>query len=55
MPRWEYLVHSFGDTTPAETEEALRDFGQEGWELVTVTPETDREFSLAYFKRPLSG
>lgn len=53
MPRWEYFVHSFGDTTPTEAEQALRDLGQEGWELVTVTPETEREFALAYLKRPM--
>ena len=52
MPKWDYMVHSFGDATPTEIQTSLVALGQDAWELVTVTPETDKEFAIAYLKRP---
>ena len=52
MTQWEYLtapliVHS--------TKAILDNFGEEGWELVTVTPGPNPENVVAYLKRPVEG
>jgi hypothetical protein len=51
MQKWEYmtaplLVHA--------TKQILDNFGQDGWELVTVIPGPNPEQLVAYFKRPQS-
>lgn len=48
--KWEYL------TAPLlihNTKAILDNFGQEGWELVTVTAGTNPEQLVAFFKRPV--
>jgi hypothetical protein len=50
MTTWEYvtvplLVHA--------TKQILDTWGQDGWELVQVTPGPNSENMVAYFKRPL--
>jgi hypothetical protein len=50
MKRWEYatvplLVHA--------TKQILDNWGQDGWELVTVLPGPNPENLVAYFKREL--
>lgn len=46
--KWEYR-ELFNDGAPNHAQ--LNQFGEEGWELVTVTQFTDRQ-TAAYFKRP---
>ncbi|MEP6695829.1 MAG: hypothetical protein ABJA34_03005 [Pseudonocardiales bacterium] len=50
MQKWEYvtvplLVHA--------TKQILDNWGQDGWELVTVLPGPSGEQLVAYFKRPV--
>ena len=50
MTKWEYatvpvLIHA--------TKMILDNWGQDGWELVTVLPGPDSQNLVAYFKRPL--
>jgi hypothetical protein len=49
MQQWEYttapiLVHA--------TKQILDNWGEDGWELVTVVPGPNPENLVAYFKRP---
>ena len=51
MTKWEYvtvplLVHA--------TKQILDNWGDEGWELVTVVPGPSAEQLIAYMKRPKS-
>jgi hypothetical protein len=51
MQKWEYstvplLVHA--------TKQILDNWGQDGWELVSVVPGPNPENLVAYMKRPLS-
>ncbi|MGI6366971.1 MAG: DUF4177 domain-containing protein [Anaerolineae bacterium] len=48
MERWEYKVVSIIGGGEA-TNRRLNEYGQEGWELVSVST------SWFYFKRPLAG
>ena len=50
MRKWEYmtaplLVHA--------TKQILDNFGEDGWELVTVIQGPNSESLVAYFKRPV--
>ena len=50
MRKWEYvtvplLVHA--------TKQILDNWGQDGWELVTVVPGPNQEQLVAYMKRPI--
>lgn len=50
--RWEYL------TAPLlihNTKAILDNFGQDGWELVTVTTGANPEQLVAFFKRPVQA
>ena len=49
MPKWEYstvplLVHA--------TKQILDNWGDDGWELVALTPGPNAEQLVAYMKRP---
>lgn len=49
--KWEYAFYfNDGGTEPIQE---LNERGEEGWELVTVTPGTDDKYETYYFKRPL--
>ena len=50
MPEWEYLTIDLNDL-PRKTEgvDVLNDAGEDGWELVTITPN-----QIAYLKRPVA-
>jgi hypothetical protein len=49
MPQWEYQKLNLNDT-PRKTDEidVLNDAGQDGWELVAITPN-----NVAILKRPV--
>jgi hypothetical protein len=52
MQSWEYvtvplLVHA--------TKQILDNWGQDGWELVTIVPGPSAEQLVAYMKRPRGG
>jgi hypothetical protein len=48
MPRWEYRIVNLSETSrKARDIDLLADAGDEGWELVAVTPN-----NMAYMKRP---
>jgi hypothetical protein len=48
MHRWEYKIVSLSETSRKERDiDVLADAGDDGWELVAVTPN-----NLAYLKRP---
>jgi hypothetical protein len=52
MQKWEYatvplLVHA--------TKQILDNWGQDGWELVTVIPGPNPEQLVAYLKRPIGA
>ena len=47
---WEYLVVRIKTTKLNEAEQILNDWGEEGWELVSVSWHV--VWSIAYFKRP---
>ena len=52
MTKWEYL------TAPLlihNTKAILDNFGQDGWELVTVTAGANAEQLVAFFKRPVQA
>lgn len=49
--RWEYLEVVLGAT---DAQEKLNNHGLDGWELITVTPESDQLYAVAYFKRELA-
>ena len=46
---WEYLVVRIKTAKLNEAEQILNDWGEEGWELVSVSWHT--VWSIAYFKR----
>lgn len=48
---WEYKTHTQMDFD--EGDASLRALGEQGWELVAVTLETDNSFRCFYFKREL--
>jgi hypothetical protein len=60
MQKWEYKVVTFTLETKAETQEAaLRKWGGEGWEVVTVAVVPRQALGLAtiallYLKRPVA-
>ena len=47
---WEYLVVRIKTAKLNEAEQILNDWGEEGWELVSVSWHV--VWSIAYFKRP---
>jgi hypothetical protein len=59
MKKYEYLVHGLEanetEKTRAELTESLDNLGEQGWELISVSPitHTGGEISLFYFKREL--
>jgi hypothetical protein len=47
MPEWEYRTINLSDLPPKTSElDLLREAGEDGWELVTITPN-----NIAYLKR----
>lgn len=54
--QFEYtFILKYNTTSDEEWEEDMDDLGKEGWELVTITPETERYLPTAYFKREYDG
>ncbi len=55
MQKWDYQIINAGNLTDwMELRDALKEFGDEGWELVTVTENPYIEDSDLYiFKKPL--
>ena len=49
MQQWEYLVRT------RLTEAELDDYGADGWQLVSVIPETEYGGQLFYLMRPLEA
>ncbi len=57
MQQWSYRIYVVpfsGDNTLEQAERMLNQFGDDGWELVSVTPGTgkDESWSVVYLKRP---
>jgi len=52
MARWEYKVADFGEDGFEDQDDWLNSYGQEGWDLVTVTELEDYD-PIAYFKREI--
>ena len=57
--KWEYLVVGLGLETIEKQVQQLNDLGENGWELVAVTPYVGTEYSCfesreAYLKREKS-
>ncbi len=51
--KWEYkLIASEEKQDMEQWVERLNAFGDTGWELVGIIPETERNVLAAYFKRP---
>jgi hypothetical protein len=49
MSRWEYRIVNLSETSRGARDiDLLADAGEQGWELVTVTPN-----NMAYMKRPV--
>ena len=57
MTKFQYLVTPLDTSDPVRATTSLKEFGADGWELVSVIPITDYngEKSLFYFKRPISN
>lgn len=51
MTKWEYQVAPVLNHVAAQI---LNNFGQDGWELVTLVPGQGGN-DIAYFKRPVEG
>jgi hypothetical protein len=51
MTKWEYQVAPVLNHVAAQI---LNNFGQDGWELVTLVPGSSGN-DIAYFKRPAEG
>lgn len=49
MQKWEYFTAPLLDHA---LQEILNNFGDEGWELVTVVPSANPSTPVGYFKRP---
>ncbi len=52
MTQWEYAT---APVLTHATKQILDTWGEDGWELVTVTPGMKPENVVAYFKRPIEG
>lgn len=53
MTKWEYrIVTSEAEEDMGKWVQRLNAFGDSGWELVGIIPETERNVLGAYFKRP---
>jgi hypothetical protein len=52
MTRWEYATVP---VIPHSAQEILNNWGEDGWELVTVFAAPDVPGLVAYFKRPLAA
>nr|PKZ24028.1 hypothetical protein CYJ44_12245 [Corynebacterium aurimucosum] len=50
MTKWEYAT---APVLTHATKQILDSWGEDGWELVTITPGMNPENVVAYFKRPL--
>jgi hypothetical protein len=59
MQRWEYRIRktdlkSLNQSSFMELEQMrLTEYGEEGWELISVVPSQNGEFLLLFLKRPL--
>lgn len=55
MQKWDYQIINAGNLTDwMELRDALKEFGDEGWELVTVTEDLQVEDGVLYIlKKPL--
>jgi hypothetical protein len=55
MQKWEYmtLVHlGRGDGVNFSLTDECNKLGEVGWELICLTPETEGQHSMLFFKRP---
>ena len=50
MTKWEYAT---APVLTHATKQILDSWGEDGWELVAITPGMNPENVVAYFKRPL--
>ncbi|QPK79325.1 DUF4177 domain-containing protein [Corynebacterium lizhenjunii] len=50
MTKWEYAT---APVLTHATKQILDSWGEDGWELVTITPGMNPENVVAYFKRPV--
>lgn len=50
MIKWEYTILMLD----GRNEEKLNELGNEGWELVSVTTESEDRYATAYLKKPKS-
>jgi hypothetical protein len=54
--KWEYLTIGFFDQDdPNLWQQRLDQFGEDGWELASITPRSDRKLFWIIFKRPLES
>lgn len=52
MPQWQFKVLGFNSANPETHEHELQALGEERWELVSVTADTENAWPAAYLKRP---
>lgn len=52
MIKYEYCsLHRYSNLSDEEWLDSFNKLGEQGWELVSVTPDTAEYNSIAYFKR----